>query len=317
MATSLKTVDQIAEVLKGGGLQTIGALVFWTLNGVRLERSAFTSEVDLLGLGAAVPRPSKGYALLSEAVRRVSIGRTDVIFRRTGKQWAVVFEKSGRRILHEHVATLRAVDNEDGTIKIEACDPDTGAAFTASGVHDDRLVDLVAKIGIEVKDRQRNFLTDDLSSMLVTMMHGTARQQLLAGLSLRDRSGGLYFVHASKVEQVKKLSALVQGKCPGSSLVVLTLTGDADNLASAAATARQSITAQLAEIRDEIGEFVAKMKATDGKVQDRNIEVRAARFQSLRDRADLFADLLGEVAGELRAQIDTARDQLLAELEAL
>jgi len=314
MATAMKTVDQIADVLKGSGLQTIGAMVFWSLTGVRLEREQFQSAVDLLGLGAAVPRPSKGYALLSEAVRRVSIGRKDVIFRRTGKAWAVVFEKSGRKFEHNHAATLHAIDNEDGSIKIEARDPETGEAFQPAT---EALSDLIVKIGIEVKERQRYFLTDDLSSMLVTMMHGTARQSLLAALSLRDRSGGLYFVHASKVEQVKQLSALVQEQCPGSQLAVLTLTGDADNLARAAVTARQSITSQLVEIRSEIGEFVAKMKATDGKVQDRNIEVRAARFQALRDRADLFADLLGEVAGELRAQIDTARDELLKELEAL
>lgn len=312
MATN--TAKQIGTVLSSVGTKTIGALALWTLSQVRIRRTELEGKLDAIGLGEAMPRAPKPYAVLSSAVERVSRGKRDVLFRRpqAEKAWALLVANEetsspgkSRHVKMIHVVTLRAEGEGSDAVAAEWIDP-TFPPLYPDAVS---IVALVKDAFLECRDFVH---TDGLSEILTACMSGTGKHSLLAALSLRERTGGIYFVHSTKLPMLRNLADLVRDL--GSELNVLTITGQDENLSQAASAAKASFAAQLQTLREDLAELKSKLAANDGTGKERSIEIRAERFRAVEGRVALFADILGDVAGELRAEIEHARQTLLAEL---
>lgn len=298
------TAMKLGEVLGAQGLKTIGALAFWTLSGVRIRRDDLSAALDELGLGAAMVRKPKPASLLAESVKRVGMGQKGLIFRQMKKEWALVVERGeGKRLRFTHVATFRCAEKGPG---IE--------------VFEEEYFDGTENLKLAIEAQYREVLeyahSTDLSAVLCSAMQGVGSDMMLGGLSLRQSTGGLYYVSAAKLDLLKRFAAMVNDKAPQSSIEVLTLTGDSENLDTAARNVRGNITTQLKETREEIKDFIKGLKEEGRSVRDNSLVVRAEQFKQLRGRVELFADVLGDSMAELKGQIEAARVELMAELEA-
>lgn len=295
--------DDLASVLQGSGAKTIGAMVYWTLANAQIERQSFREEMRELGLEAAVGRDPRPATLLSVAVQKANTGSTGWLLRRQGAAWAVIVEQKTPERLH-FVHTMNVRTGEGGVLEWT----DVDALELPGG--GDMLAVIRERVAFEYEKAKRLIDTSELSSMLVAAL---AERELNA-ISLRDRTGGLYFVHGQNVELMRSLKALVERLAPACDITVMTLTGDAENLAAAARAARSSFGAQLQTLKDELGEFVASLKQDGKAATDRNYVVRAEKLGALSDRVALFSDILGEIAGELNQEIEAAKLQLSADL---
>jgi hypothetical protein len=301
-------VGDLGAFLRAGGTKEIGALVFWSLSGVNIPRDEFRKAFEAHGMGAAVPRAPRHATCLTTAVTGAMVGKKDVFARRLEHNgWGLVVEHHDRdnnELAHKHVATveLEGLKNirlkwkfqgkPEQLAKLSVVKPDIEARYETARTHLD---------------------TSDLSSILVNLMHGTARETLLGAVSLRERTGGLYFVHARRLEDLALVKNTVERLAPKCSITVLTISGSADNLAAAAAAARQSFEGQLKELRDELVQFKAQLG--NKGATEHNITVRANRYDQLNARVELFRDVLGDVALELEMSIASAKAELVKELE--
>jgi hypothetical protein len=299
------TARQISEVLGAQGLHTIGALVFWTLSGVRIARDELAEALNAIGLGAAMVRKPTPHAALATAIKRVGMGRKGILFRQVKREWALVFERGGgKRLLLAHDATFRV--NAEGAIEVEC-------------MHDGEIPEL-HNLRMAIEAQYQEVLdyvsSSDLSAVLCTAMQGVGSETMLGGLSLRQSAGGLYYVSAAKLDTLKEFARVVSEAAPQSSIEVLTLTGDAENLEAAARNVRGNITTQLKQAREEIGEFLEHLQKDSRSARADSIAVRAEQFRQIKARVELFADVLGESMAELQQQVETARTELMSKLEA-
>lgn len=311
MDTAANTTERLGTYLEAHGTRTIGALVFWTLANVNVGREDFRRAMAEEGLGAAVPRDPRPTTCLTTAVRKAMVGKSDAFVRRLdGGAWGIVLERQDvedKRLQHAHVASVRVETSE---LKPT---PELKWDVKARPGQLERLRSIGGEVQARFVEAMTRLDTSDLSAVMTTSMHGTTRDQLVGAVSLRERTGGLYFVHASKLDVLRRLKAVVERFCPECSIVVMTITGEADNLEQAAQAARQSFVAQLKELQAEVATFRSELGGK--QPTDRNLTVRANRFKQLAARVELFGDILGDVAGELKTQIDQARVNLEAELE--
>lgn len=298
------TAKKLGEVLQAQGLHTIGALVFWTLSGVRIYRDDLASALGELGMGAAMVRRPKPATALAEAVKRVAVGKKGILFRQMKKEWALVVERGeGKTLRLSHVATFRCV--ADG---LEGVEVEELARYEGTD-------DLRKAIALQYQEVCNFCHSTDLSAVLCAVLQGVGSDAMLGGLSLRQTVGGLYYVSAAKLDLLKRFAAMVNDKAPQSSIEVMTLTGDAENLDTAARNVRGNITSQLKQTREEIQDFVKGLKDEGRSARGDSIVVRAEQFKALRGRVELFADVLGDSMAELQSQIESARAELMAELE--
>jgi hypothetical protein len=296
---------QVGDVIAGAGPKRVGALVFWTLQGVDIPREKLRAGLDRLGLAAGLGRDPTPKALLSSAVKHCVPRRPGVLVRPMGAgEWALVVERrSTTGLEHEHLVTLKV--GKEGPERVERGKPL------------DPVRELLAAIDARYQHCSEHVDTPELSACLVQLMSGTYKDPLLSAVSLRERTGGLYFVPSAKVDLAFAVSALVRVHAPTSEINVFAISGDADNLAQASAAAKRGFASQLSELRDEIAELKGELAAKAAVATDRNLLTRAKRFQMLRERVQMFRDVLGTVTDELTAEVDTVKAQLLGELEAL
>jgi hypothetical protein len=307
----VNTKEQVGAVLSSVGATTLGALVFWSLSGVRVLRADFRAGLESIGLDAAMAADPTPKGALGKAMPAIMVGKRGVFARKApGGGLAIVVEQAMDGALqHVHVATA---STRGGQLGIERKAPDADELLVAAG-HPGLLVELE-----ETYRTVRDYLgTVDLSEILSSAMNGSPHRGLFAALSLRERTGGLYFVPAAGVPRMAQLAELIHQVAPECQISVMTITGDQANLAQAAQAARSTFAAQLAELRTELLSFGAKLEADGKQPGTHSITVRAERFRELQARVQVFRDVLGDVAAELDGQIVAVRTELLGKLEAM
>lgn len=322
-----ETIRDLGDFLASGGQHTIGALVFWSLSGVEVERDVFRQELEALGMAAAMPRDPRHSTSLRTALGRLLVGKANLLVRQVDKGWGLVVEqavapepgsKGPSKLKHVHCATVVA-DPMDLAVERrreagKQLAPDLAWTFTPTLPLMARTYELARETEEHYLHARRYLDTSDLSVILVNAMHGTTRDTLLGAVSLRQTTGGLYFVHSSKLEQLAQLRELVQRHAPKSDLTILTITGSADNLAAAGGAARQSFQIQLAELRKEVAEFRSTTPLAERT--ERSVTTRAAHFRQLAAKVELFRDVLGGITDELTREIDGAKGEVERLLDA-
>lgn len=309
MTTATETIRGMESVMKGAGQRVIGAVVMWSLGGVHVRRDALRDALDDMGLGAAMGRDPGPEGVLQRAAKSVSSKGLIVRHRRRGS-YAIVEEQNlgeGQPLRHRHTITVR--------VRCDANDVKTIVAEDESGEEPSQLARVFAeRILAECDDVLVHANSEDLSRVLVRAVAGAQSDVCLGGLSLRDKTGGVYWVPGPSVDRLRKLQAFVDGLKGYSRIQVLTLYGDADNLREAAETARASFTSQLNELREELQAFVASCREGDKGATDHNIRTRVKRLQRLRDRVDLWSDALGGVQADLVQRIEDAKQEVAEQL---
>jgi hypothetical protein len=294
------------------GEKTIGAIVCWSLDGYSAGREAFSGAMRTAwdATECALARQPSPKAALRAACERFNGTRKGILFRpfrKTGGFACVLESENAGQMIHTHVATVLADDNGPQWQWIASKDGPASQEMQA-------LPGRIRELWIAKRERVDS---DELSATLVACMIGTYREPLLGAFGLRDRTGGVYFVPAATLDHLRAIRVAVDSASRGCKLQILTVSGTAENLAESAGQARATFARQLAEVREEVAEFVAAAKAEGKSADSRNIAVRAERFHALRARVALFRDILGDVSGDLETEINEAKTAMVAELEAL
>lgn len=306
-----QSLKKVADVL-GQGRHTIGAIVLWTLEAVHIPRAVLRARFEELGLGAAVPEDPSPEACMRRAAGegmkgQVKVNDRDskdlprVLVRECARDeervtYAIVEERRVRgqkRLDYQQLCRI-AVNRTTGKLELE--DPDNAVAKKISEAY---------QRFVETADAQ------DVSHCLTTALTGTQTQPLLQGLSLRERHGGVYFVHAKHLPTLRLLAQWVEEQTD-STFNVLTMAADAENLEQAARMAKSAFTAKFRELMEELEQW----RSESGEdANTRSAKVRLSRFARLRDQAELYKDLLGDMAAELSTHVEVVRRQLVTEFD--
>lgn len=316
MTTTTETLSDLQAVFASQGTHMVGAIVMWSLRDVHAERGELRAALEAIGLGVACPRDPKPERILAKAVEACGSGQRGILVRRLSKSTHAIIQEreTDSEVLElDHTITMGLATVEGVT---SAVSKSLAQAEETAGAPEpsDRALALAAKIGAEY-DRIRKFAnTDDMSVILTTAMLGTYRDNMLGALSLREGTGGVYFVPGSQIPTLVKLQELLHGLPGNSRMTVLSIYGDTANLAETAATARASFTAKLNELRQELGAFVQTLKSGDKEGTESHAETRLRRLDNLRDRVDMWGDILGDVRAELFTGIESAKAEVVKAL---
>jgi len=303
-----ETESQLADFFKGGGDEVIGAVVMWALSGVRVKRTELRENLEAIELGKAMPKDPRPERLLGKAVQDAKIGAKGMLFRKLSKaEWALVQEREleDGTLELQHTITIGVEETERLGEKLWM---PTARVLNADLVSADAHV-LADKVLASYEEARDYANTEDVSIILTQAMKGSDVSAMLGAISLRQGSGGVYFVPGVQVERVRALQALV-AKLGSSHLTVLTLYGDTANLAEAAEAARTSFVARLNELREELHGFVASMREDEKTMTDSHVQTRVRRLHSLQERVDMWGDALGSVQNELSESIDAAKAEV-------
>lgn len=296
--------SQMAQLLAAGGSRVIGALMFWSLSRVRLRREAVREAFSGLGLAAAVPRDPGPEALARKAAQAAQRGRPEVLIRPVVRDhekvvYAIVHEQRDEASVElRYQQANRIAFRRDGTVVTE---------FEG---------DPVAEAMVQAYVEHRDYAdAAELSHMMIAALLGTHTAPMLQAISLRQAQGGLYFLPAQSVEQARALGAWIES-VSDSDISILTLTADAENLQHAARAARRSFAVRYQELMDEIRDFVRQQGAGE-ELSERSVRIRTERLGRLRDQAELYRELLGDMRQRLADQIARAQAALVGGGEEL
>ncbi len=309
------TEKKLGDFFKQGGAKVVGAVVMWSLSGVRVDRQELREALESIGLGKAVPKDPRPTRLLSKAVEATRAGSKGFLFRKLSRsQWAIVAEREydtgdSSKLDHDHVITLRMEQREDmDEDHTKYWVPVFDRVTTSDGIPK-RALELADAIVAHYEEARLFANTDDVSIILTQAMAGTAVDAGLGAVSLREGTGGVYFVPGCHVETVQRLKAVVD-KIGSSHVTCLTLYGDQENLEEAAHAARASFTAKLNELKGELADFVTTMLDDSKTMTDKHVETRVRRLGALQERVDMWKGALGDVQGELAASITQAQQEV-------
>jgi hypothetical protein len=302
------TKEQIGAVLSATGTHTLGALVFWTLSSARIPRAVFRERLEALGLDHAMSKDPSPRGALSKAVPTTLVGKKGIIARRLPKDtFALVLEQvvDGVTLKLTHVAS---VSTKGDQLHVEYLDDGERLLTEAHPA-------FVAQLGVAYHDIRTHLFTPDLSEILSVALNGSPFRGLFAGISLRERTGGLFFVAGAHLERLHKFRALIEEFAPHCVINVMAITGNQENLEQTARAARSSFASQLQDLKDELHAFHAEL---DGKsASSLSISTRVDKYRELGARVNVFRDVLGALAGELDGQIETAKKEMLKLLEGV
>lgn len=302
-ATASQTIaEQQAKVAKG---KILGCTTFWSLRGFRVPRADFKAELGNIGLAAAYGRDMSPKAVLTRAVDSWLRGRKDLSVKRL---------KAG--VALEHVAIV------DGRVRRSHC---WTVAALPNGALDFDQKDDSANVSqafvAEMKARMEQCFqevidyatTTDLSAALTTAMQGTRKAPMLSACNLRDEAGGVYFVPAASLPIFNTFRDYIHANSD-SNVRRFWISDVEDNAAEVSEGVKQTVEGELAELRSSVLAFAKECGEKGKDVGLKTINARAKRYDDLRVKVDLWADMLGDVATEMRAKIGEAAASLKSDL---
>lgn len=284
----------------------LGCITYWSLRGFRVPRETFKSELASMGLSAAYGRDMSPKAVLTRSVD---------VWMRGQREYSVKRLKAGVALLHSSISNGRVVTTHVWTA---TPDPTSGSLIwehkdadgNVSGTKSDEMRKRLESCFQEVIDYAS---TSDLSSALTTAMQGTRKAPMLSACNLRGEAGGVYFVPAASLETFERLRDYITANS-NSDVARFWISDIADNATEVQQNVRQTVEGELAELRASVLEFASECEQSGKDVGLKTINARAKRYDDLRVKVDLWADMLGDVAKEMRGKIAEASANLKRDL---
>lgn len=330
MARRAEANDAVKAALAGPG-DHLGDVVWVSFGSVKARRSDIRAAFVAQGLPEALapsdPTPDAAFGWATASIRKrddgVFVRRVDA--QRRGSDVMIVQQVPGQSKLDTFITLGRlGLDLANRPTAIKGADWNNAADEVTAAI--EREFDL----RIEHAD------TAELSASVIASILSWC-----GGIRLRDR-GNVYWAHHAGRAEIRALAAVVE-KFGTSNLAVLpvhdtaiwTCSTHGSEISSAAGNcsvcgralvqtreahravqraAADSFTAELAEIEAQLAEF-----SKSDKVRASTIEHRLEAFADLRDRVELYSDVLDNKKSALLARLDKAKDAaraLIAEGDA-
>lgn len=304
----MATKQNVKNSVSGGSGKVIGGLVFWKdLSDVRVNRQTWKMAVEQVGLKAALSKDPSPERVLSGAVTVANRRAPEQAGTRNKLGYAKLKAKGDEAVysvLMRRDQGDRMGYLEEATIALDrgAESPIPATAVEPSAPADDDRDAIIATILTEYTDALTYAFTCEVSETLVR-----AVRDVCSGLSLRS---GVYVVHPDHIATLDAFAEYLS--TIGVTFEVWTVRDDGSrNAKQASREASGSLRAAYDEMMAEVAAFRAENPPGDD-VSGKSIATRVRRFKDLDAKVDLYADVVGEYAAQLRAQIAAAK----ADLEA-
>lgn len=277
------------EKLRALGL---GFLVWWSLRDVRVKRADLRATFAQFGLDKAVPRDPRPSAVLARACRDALVGK--------GSEWQFdrVRDDADACVAALSQRTTDATAETVGYAQVGLIrvDKKTGAVAVVGGP--DVLADAAARF-YAIRD---NATTEDLRSALTNAMRGRRRDLLLGAVDVN----GVFFVRADQQAKLDGLRAWVESSGFGT-MSVLSVADDDTSRHQLATGATRTIESRVKEVLAETAQIAERLRTAKEDEVDEILAPYLERFELAESAADLYADVLGNMAAELRGSIKSAR----------
>lgn len=319
-------VEKITEAMQGPGAH-LGDVVWQSLTGVNITRSELVDRLRAQGLpDSLAPESPTAQASFGAAVSGFREGTQNFFLRRAERG------KKGGDVL-----IARQMPNAGTTPKLVVCAKvkvrdDFSLVVEQEAEWTEDAQGVIDALRTGTKRHLDYVSTTELSSMVVSTILGWC-----GGIRLRDR-GNIYWCHASGGPEIRALSAVIDGigssyisvmpvhdtevfvcekhgsevsPTPGACGMCgkpLVATKEARHAVARAAT--ESFESELSAVFEELEAF----KQEDATVRPSTLERRLEDFEDLRNRVDLYADILDNQKGKLEARLDDAAKQVRAML---
>jgi hypothetical protein len=293
MTKHATTIEQVSSKLDQTGAH-LGDVVWLSMSGVDVKRAdiraAFVSE----GLPEALaPEDPSQEAAFGMAVNAYGNGAERGIFLRRADT-----KRKGSDVL-----LLRTVKSAGGLDQVETVGrvgvTQTGIAVTKdpslwSADADGALFEIEAAYNA----RMERATSSELGSAVVAALLGWC-----GGIRLRER-GNVYWAHAAGAQEVRAL-AKVLAQFGGSYLAVLPVHDNTEARGAVQRAAAESFESELRDIAAELEAFAGR----DG-LRASTLEHRLERYEDVRNRVDLYADVLSSKRDDLLAKLEAAKAEL-------
>ncbi|MFV9505460.1 MAG: DUF6744 family protein [Oscillochloridaceae bacterium umkhey_bin13] len=299
-------------------LPLIGYTIWWGLKGLRVQRSDLLAMLEQTGFAAFAPEPPTLALALKRAIHdwvktrgvysineeeeedEPQPGRTRRAVRdlvrpiNTRSSTHVVFALVGENV---DLAQLGLSYGTQARILLEKRSPRERQQHPPTLICTTEAVGIIAaqneaqRLTQELRPRwqhyQECYISGDLSRMVRTIIDA------IPGRVCVRREGGVYLVPADQHATLKRLQRLVEGlPTDGQHTPYLDMVGVPDEQATRRSMARAIQRGLLGELRamhNELDDLRRKART----VQPETIAARLAAYQAVRNRASIYADLLG------------------------
>lgn len=279
----------VANALDAQTEKPMGFLVWWSLSSCQIPREVMADWARLHHFERCLPEAGP-VALLRRAEHLVAAGHPEVLFRPL---------KAGGRNEATHSVLERAAD---GDARIDYTQRATISVDKSGSLSSDAPGnEWVTQVLWRYQQLRAVADTHDVSELVVRSVRE------LSGVPMRE-TGGVYFVDARHTKSVAALRDFVNA-LGGSSMSVFKVR-DADEREQVSGAARSSLTQRVRALQADLEAFLA------GDVKERGVASRVAKFNELRAEVEFYGDMLRDVAGDLTAQIDAAKEQMQHALDA-
>lgn len=283
----MTTIEKITKALDRGG-QLLGHFLTWRISDARIPVSSFKAIWTGAGLDEALlPEAATPERVLREAGQRAM---------RAHKQ--------------THLYTLAAKTNDhtiyailekqpDGAGKVPTAQVAQIAVDALGGFSSDQPTNpMVVAVRAEFDEEWGSYVAQDVRRSVIRLIEASA------SVALRD-GGGVYFIPAPFASTVEALRTVLS-KVGGSSVTAFPITADASGEAAKeiGAVAVAGLEDEIVKLKEEIDGFARATLAPNGDApRESTVERRLEAFNALRQRANLYRDVLAIEVTDLDAQI--------------
>jgi len=183
----------------------------------------------------------------------------------------------------------------------------------AAKLHFAKATDTVMMRGSHAAAIEASQVFEHLNSHYISMdiRHAVLRALKMLGAIALSRTGGTYLVPPSAIDTADKLGKVIEDLAGDTEFFTLVMYGDPVTKGSLARGAKRSLEEDLQTLQKEITDFTERANVRPTTLQHRVDDVRA-----LKQRAELFADILSLKSEEITDSIKVAEASLLKLLGA-
>lgn len=285
--------DAVAGVLARGG-EHLGDIAWFDGGGVRELRWRLRDNLA----AADLPRSLAP----DDPDPRAALGKAVSAHRERGRG---VFLRRAERRGEEVLVVVQDGDDFDVAARVSVDATGDLAVAKEPGVNG-RVDEVLSEIRSEFREHLDNASTQEVSSMVVDAILGWC-----GGIRLKER-GHVYWVPAAGRDELRALKGVVDDL--GSSHLTVLPVHDSDEAKDGLRrAARASFEQQLNDVAEELEAFASR-----DNVRASTLQRRLEEFQDLRDKVELYSDVLDKQKGRLLGRLEEARRRavdLLSEID--
>ena len=298
--TPIKTTGQLIARLQGTNLDILGFLVWWNIREITITRDEFIVALKTAGIDDRYAREHNYRSALIRAlrsleeerlIRSVHEDRVNIVFQFTAE--VKVEDQNNPSLQYKPEVTI-TVDKEAYGMFQDFAQAITKVTDLKTNEESIKSAEIKAQIAAAFELQKNSYKSSDITRYIRRILEDNADF-----ISLRQQ-GSVYFVPAKYQETISKVTTLVNqlgGPCVFQAVPI-------PDVAGARKMVGDSFAEEVATTIAGMDKEVQEVQSADKKVSQKWIEHRMSQIQKIKNRIDMYFEVLGGKAAELNGQFD-------------